>query len=54
MPWALYTACSGCGEMRHCRGKTRDRMVCLACFVVADNNAKRQRPRTKRQGVPAA
>lgn len=30
--WALYTSCSTCGEVRHCRGKFRDRMRCLECF----------------------
>jgi hypothetical protein len=30
--WALYTACSNCGEVRQCRGRRRARMLCLECF----------------------
>jgi hypothetical protein len=30
--WALHTACSGCGEVKPCRGKRRAKMLCLACF----------------------
>ena len=29
--WAMHTACSGCGEMKPCRGKRRSKMLCLDC-----------------------
>ena len=32
MPWGMHTRCAVCGEHRYCHGRTRDRMVCLACF----------------------
>lgn len=30
--YALYTRCSGCGDVKHCRGNRRDGMLCLECF----------------------
>jgi ribosomal protein S27E len=30
--YALYTRCSGCGEIHHCRGKRRERVLCIECF----------------------
>lgn len=30
--WMLFTSCSRCGEMKVCRGKSRERLVCLDCF----------------------
>jgi hypothetical protein len=30
--WALFTVCTGCGRFTYCRGRTRDRVKCLACF----------------------
>jgi hypothetical protein len=32
--FALFTKCSECGEVVHCRGRKRDRMLCLNCFDV--------------------
>jgi formylmethanofuran dehydrogenase subunit E len=29
--WAMSTICSGCGEMKFCRGKRRAKMLCLDC-----------------------
>lgn len=31
--WQLYTMCRGCGELRYCHGKERDRVRCFACFL---------------------
>lgn len=30
--YAMWTACSDCGQVRHCRGSRRARMLCLYCF----------------------
>ena len=30
--FALFTRCSKCGELRHCRGKRRAKMLCLDCW----------------------
>jgi ribosomal protein S27E len=30
--YALYTRCDGCGNIAHCRGRTRDAVLCLTCF----------------------
>jgi hypothetical protein len=30
--WAMFTTCSRCGQVQHCKGKSRERMLCLACF----------------------
>lgn len=30
--WAMTTACSGCGQIKPCRGRRRAKMVCLDCF----------------------
>ncbi len=30
--YALFTRCDGCGEVVHCRGPKRERMLCLTCF----------------------
>lgn len=30
--WAMFTRCSRCGEMKHCRGRRRDGMLCITCF----------------------
>jgi formylmethanofuran dehydrogenase subunit E len=30
--YAMFTRCDECGELTQCRGKTRRRMLCLACF----------------------
>ncbi len=32
LPEAWYTTCARCGEFPYCHGKTRRRMICLACF----------------------
>jgi hypothetical protein len=32
--WQMYSMCRACGEMRHCRGKERDRVRCFDCFMV--------------------
>jgi hypothetical protein len=31
--FALFTRCDGCGEQRHCKGKSREQMLCLDCFA---------------------
>lgn len=43
MPWAKYTTCVVCGEMRHCYGKSPDRLVCLDCFTRDAATGKLQR-----------
>jgi hypothetical protein len=30
--WSMYTACSGCKQVKVCKGKRRDGMLCLECF----------------------
>lgn len=30
--YALYTACSSCSRIEHCRGKLRCNVLCLECF----------------------
>jgi formylmethanofuran dehydrogenase subunit E len=30
--WSMFTACSRCGEMKHCKGRKRASMLCLECF----------------------
>jgi hypothetical protein len=30
--WAMHTRCAECGEVCWCRGRRRERMLCLACF----------------------
>ncbi len=30
--YAMRTRCSGCSEIRECRGRRRRRMLCLECF----------------------
>ena len=30
--WMRFTRCSGCGEQRQCRGKRKNKMLCLECF----------------------
>jgi hypothetical protein len=47
MPWAKFTACAVCGEMRYCHGCSSDRMVCLACFSDNARSAKLRRSGTK-------
>jgi hypothetical protein len=34
--WAMFTACSGCGRVAHCKGKSRERMLCLPCYDEKD------------------
>jgi len=31
--WRLFTLCRGCAEVKFCRGKERDRVVCRECFL---------------------
>jgi hypothetical protein len=33
--YALYTACSKCGLVKHCRGRSRERMICLDCHSLS-------------------
>ncbi len=30
--WCMNVVCSGCGEMKICRGKRRSKMLCLDCW----------------------
>jgi hypothetical protein len=30
--YALYTVCKRCGRVKHCRGRSRERMLCLDCW----------------------
>lgn len=30
--YSAYTSCHACGEVAHCRGVKRDRMLCLECW----------------------
>jgi hypothetical protein len=46
MAWGMFTACAGCGEMRYCHGKSRDRMICLDCFAEDETLAKLRRTGT--------
>jgi hypothetical protein len=43
MPWGLSTACSECGEFTYCYGRSRERMVCLACFEANGCHVKLRR-----------
>jgi hypothetical protein len=44
--WRLYTKCTKHGEMAYCAGPTRDRVVCLACWIDPDIKTQSRRRRT--------
>lgn len=45
--YALYTECASCGEQRHCKGTSRDRMLCLDCFAARE--AEKRKPKEKQK-----
>lgn len=36
----LFTMCLACGEIAHCRGKTRETVRCEPCFTCGPNGAR--------------
>ncbi len=46
LPEACYTTCACCGEIVYCHGRSRRRMLCLACFQSEQTAASPRRTRT--------
>lgn len=36
LPWQLQTGCTGCQQQALCHGKSRYKVLCLACYVRAN------------------
>ena len=53
LPWALYTACSRCGDVGYCRGKRREAMLCLECFAALGPRGRGRGCRKRRKQGPA-
>lgn len=30
--WAMYTVCKSCGHYDYCRGRRKNKLLCLQCF----------------------